>query len=127
MSDSFNKNALITGAGRRIGRAIVLNLVEAGWSVVVHYHRSKDEADSLISEVLELGGAGAALNADLGNDSDVANLLPMAEKAIGKITCLINNASTFEQDTVTSATRRTWELHMGVNLRAPFLLSQAPP
>ena len=125
MSDSLNKNALITGAGRRIGRAIVLDLAQAGWSVVVHYHHSKEEADSLISDVLGSGGAGAALNANLGKDSEVANLLPMAEKAIGKITCLINNASTFEQDTVKSATRRTWDLHMGVNLRAPFLLSQA--
>lgn len=122
---SIPKNALVTGAGRRIGRAIVLDLARAGWSLAVHYHRSKDEAHSLVSEVSDAGGTAIALNADLGDDQQATNLLPSAEAAIGKITCLINNASTFERDSVKTATRKTWDLHMEVNLRAPFLLSQA--
>ena len=125
MAANVPKNALVTGAGRRIGRAIVLDLARAGWSVAVHYHCSEDEANALIPEVLEVGGTAVTLNADLGNEEQATNLLPLAETAIGKITCLINNASTFEGDTVKTATRKTWDLHMEVNLRAPFLLSQA--
>ena len=125
MAASVPKNALVTGAGRRIGRAIVLDLARAGWSVAVHYHRSEDEANALIPEVLEVGGTAVTLNADLGNEEQATNLLPLAETAIGKITCLINNASTFERDTVRTATRKTWDSHIEVNLRAPFLLSQA--
>ena len=125
MAANIPKNALVTGAGRRIGRAIVLDLARAGWSVAVHFHRSEDEANALVPEVLDIGGTAVALNADLGDEEQASNLLPFAEAAIGKITCLINNASTFERDTVRTATRKTWDLHMEVNLRAPFLLSQA--
>ena len=125
MAANIPKNALVTGAGRRIGRAIVLDLARAGWSVAVHFHRSEEEANALVPEVLNIGGTAVALNADLGNEEQASNLLPLAEAAIGKITCLINNASTFERDTVRTATRETWDLHMEVNLRAPFLLSQA--
>lgn len=125
MAADVPKNALVTGAGRRIGRAIVLDLVRTGWSVAVHYHGSGEEANSLVTEILEVGGSAVALHADLGHEEQVKNLLPLAQTSIGKITCLINNASTFERDAVRTATRKTWDLHMEVNLRAPFLLSQA--
>ena len=86
MEANIPKNALVTGAGRRIGRAIVLDLARAGWSVAVHFHRSEDEANALVPEVLNIGGTAVALNADLGDEEQASNLLPLAEAAIGKIT-----------------------------------------
>ena len=125
MTEKTPRNALVTGAGQRIGRAIVFDLARAGWSVAVHYHHSADEARNLIKEVTDAGGEAVAVPADLGIEEQASALLPAAEATIGPIVCLINNASTFESDTIKTATRETWDAHLEVNLRAPFLLSQA--
>jgi NAD(P)-dependent dehydrogenase (short-subunit alcohol dehydrogenase family) len=117
--------ALVTGAARRIGRAISLELARQGWSVAVHYRRSADEARSLVAEIERAGAKAASLEADLASEGETGDLIARAEAALGPVHCLINNASVFERDTVATATRASWDAHLETNLRAPFVLTQA--
>ena len=116
--------ALVTGGARRIGRALVLALAEAGYAVAVHHHSSRTEADGVVAEIAQAGGRAVALAADLADEAAVKRLLPEAVAALGPIGVLINNASIFENDTVRTATRESWDGHLAVNLRAPFVLTQ---
>ncbi|HEY4469825.1 MAG TPA: SDR family oxidoreductase [Stellaceae bacterium] len=117
--------ALVTGGGRRIGRALSLALAEEGYAVAIHHRDSKNEAEALAVEIIRAGGRAVTLAADLSDESAVAELLPRAIAVLGPIGCLVNNASIFENDTVATATRDSWERHLGVNLRAPFVLMQS--
>ena len=119
------RNALITGAGRRIGRAIALDLASAGWQVAIHYFRSKCEAEVVVKEIEAAGGQASSFSADLGEPGSSAQLITNVRNALGPITCLINNASIFERDTVLTATKETWDQHMDLNLWAPFQLAQS--
>ncbi len=117
--------ALVTGAAKRIGRAIALNLAGAGWAVAVH-HRSSDRQALETAAMIEAGGGRAAvLAADLADEDQAATLIGRATQALGPVTCLINNASVFEHDSVATATRQSWDRHFAVNLRAPFVLIQS--
>ena len=117
--------ALVTGAAHRIGRAISLDLARAGWAVAVHYKDSKDAADAVASEIEASGGRARAVPADLAQTEDAEQLIPRVSDALGPVSCLINNASVFEKDTLGSATAATWDAHLGTNLRAPMLLMQS--
>ena len=120
------KLALVTGAGARIGRAMALYLGQHGYDVAVHYATSRSGADNVVADLSQMGRNAVALQADLLDESSVQNLIPAAMQALGgPITCLINNASIFEYDNITSATRNNWDRHMESNLRAPFVLTQA--
>jgi NAD(P)-dependent dehydrogenase (short-subunit alcohol dehydrogenase family) len=118
------KAALVTGGAQRIGRALALALAEDGFAVAVHHHHSHDAAACLVAEIRGRGGNAVALAADLADESVVKTLLPRAEDALGPIGCLVNNAAVFADDTIASATRESWDLHLAVNLRAPFVLIQ---
>jgi NAD(P)-dependent dehydrogenase (short-subunit alcohol dehydrogenase family) len=117
--------ALVTGAGRRIGRAIALGLGAAGWAVGVHHHASAAEAEETVADIVGAGGRAVALAADLADEAETAALVNRAAEALGPLGCLVNNASLFEYDDALGATRESWEAHMAVNLRAPFVLAQA--
>ena len=117
--------ALVTGGGRRIGRALSLALAQEGYAVAIHHRGSKNEAEALAAEIIRAGGRAVTLAADLSDESAVAELLPRAMAVLGPIGCLVNNASIFENDTVATATRDSWERHLAVNLRAPFVLMQS--
>lgn len=117
--------ALVTGAARRIGRDVALALAGAGWDVVVHYRSAADEAADVVAEIEGRGRRAAAIGADLSVEAETETLMARAGAALGPVSCLINNASTFESDTVATSTRATWDTHMEVNLRAPFVLAQA--
>ncbi|GAB6051527.1 SDR family oxidoreductase [Magnetospira thiophila] len=121
----MNRAALVTGAGLRIGRAIALDLARQGWAVAVHYNRSVESAEQVVQQILADGGRAVAVAADLADESQVESLIPRAAAQLGPISCLVNNASVFEQDAALTATRDSWDLHMEVNLRAPFVLTQA--
>jgi NAD(P)-dependent dehydrogenase (short-subunit alcohol dehydrogenase family) len=117
--------ALITGAAKRIGRAMALDLATHGWDIAVHFHSSTDEARSLVSEIAATGRRAVALGADLSREEQVTTLVPDAAKALGPLSLLINNASAFEMDRIDSATRESWDRHIETGLRAPLVLSQA--
>lgn len=119
------RTALVTGAARRLGRAMALELAQAGFAVAIHYSRSRDEAERLAAEIVAQGGQAALVVGDLAVEADMQALMPQAVAALGPIGVLVNNASTFERDEVDSASRASWDFHMEVNLRAPFVLSQA--
>ena len=123
-SPPIPRAALVTGGARRIGRALSLALAEDGFAVAIHYHGAHDAAGKLVNSIRANGGAAVALGADLADEEAVAMLLSRAENALGPIGCLVNNAAVFANDTVETATRRSWELHIAVNLRAPFVLMQ---
>ncbi len=116
--------ALVTGAARRIGRAIALALADDGWAVAVHYRSGAADARDLVAEIEGRGGRALALAADLAIEADVTALVPRAVDALGPLGCLVNNASVFEDDRALTATRASWDRHMGANLRAPFVLMQ---
>lgn len=117
--------ALVTGAARRLGRAMALELAQRGYDVAVHYAGSAEEAEATCAEIRALGRQAVALQADLLSEDAIVALVPAAAEALGgPLTVLVNNASIFEHDTLASATRESWDRHLGSNLRAPFLLMQ---
>lgn len=117
-------SVLITGAAKRIGRFIAVDLAKRGWRVAVHYHRSAHDAEDVVAEITGCGGTAVALAADLAQEAETATLVDRASAAIGPLTALINNASVFETDRAETVTRMSWDQHMEVNLRAPFVLTQ---
>lgn len=121
----MNKTVLITGAARRIGRAIAEFLTTQGWTIAVHYHHSEEEARQLVQTILDGGGRAQAFQADLSQEQEVQDLIPKINKSFGALQCLINNASAFTYDSITTSTRSLWDEHMETNLRAPLVLSQA--
>jgi NAD(P)-dependent dehydrogenase (short-subunit alcohol dehydrogenase family) len=117
--------ALITGAARRIGAAIARDLASRGWSVAVHHHRSGADAQALVGAIEADGGCARTFSANLQSEGETSALVGRVADALGPLHCLINNASVFERDEALSVTRDSWDRHMHVNLRAPFLLTQA--
>ena len=118
------KTVLVTGAAKRLGRAIALHLAGTGWDVAIHYHGSAEEAESAAAAARVLGVKAATLKANLSREEETAQLVARAAAALGPLTALINSASLFENDDWRSASRASWDAHMETNLRAPFLLSQ---
>ena len=116
--------ALVTGAARRLGRAIALGLADAGFAVAVHSHTSTAEAAAVCAEIRRRGHRAVPLRADLAQEQEVAALLPAAEAALGPLGVLVNNASVFERDEWHDTTRASWDRHLEPNLRAPFVLIQ---
>ena len=125
LPDQKPGTVLITGAARRIGRAIALDMASSGWSVGIHYRKSRAEAESLQTEIGRLGGKGALLEGDLSQPQCLEGLVANCATALGAPSCLINNASEFQLDTVESTDETTWDTHLDVNLKAPVFLAQA--
>jgi NAD(P)-dependent dehydrogenase (short-subunit alcohol dehydrogenase family) len=125
MSPKTPPTALVTGAARRIGRAVALDLARHGWAVAVHHHRSGDDAREVVRLIEAEGGRAACVRADLAREEETATLVDHAAEALGPLTCLVNNASVFELDTADTVTRASWDAHLETNLRAPFTLTQA--
>lgn len=116
--------ALVTGAGRRIGRAIALYLAARGHDVAVHFATSQDEAEAVARDIRAMGRRAVTLKADLLDEAQVETLVPRAGDDLGPLTVLVNNASIFEYDRIDTATRAGWDRHMESNLRAPYVLTQ---
>lgn len=115
---------LVTGAARRIGRAIALHLGAGGFDVAVHYRASAAEAEAVADEIRAAGGRAATFACDLADAGALPTLLDRAAGALGPVTDLVNNASLFEPDDIASVTAATWDAHLNVNLRAPVLLAR---
>jgi len=117
--------ALVTGAGRRIGRALALAAAEAGFDVAVHYRASASEAQDTADAIAALGRRAVLLEAELRAEDQVAALVGRAAQALGPVTLLVNSASTFADDRLRTHDRAGWDAHVEANLRAPIVLSQA--
>jgi NAD(P)-dependent dehydrogenase (short-subunit alcohol dehydrogenase family) len=116
--------ALITGAARRIGAAIAQGLSRAGYTVMLHAHQSRSEADELASRIKRDGGRATVVPGDL-TDAEALRDIVAAAAAVAPLTLLVNNASLFDEDDVTSMTREGFERTFAVNLTAPLFLAQA--
>ncbi|MEM8981025.1 MAG: SDR family oxidoreductase [Pseudomonadota bacterium] len=118
--------ALVTGGGKRLGRAMALYLGGRGFDVAVHYASSGEAAEEVAGEIRAMGRSAQTFEADLLDEDATQALVPeVLESVDGPLTCLVNNASIFEYDTLESATRTSWDRHIASNLRAPFVLTQA--
>lgn len=117
--------ALVTGGARRLGQAMVLALAGRGHDVAIHYLGSQAEAEATAAEARALGVNAGIFRADLLDEAETQALIPAVTAAMGPLTVLVNNASIFEYDNIATATRDSWDRHLGSNLRAPFILTQA--
>lgn len=117
--------ALVTGAGRRIGRAISLKLAAEGWDLALHFHGSQAETGALATEISALGVNAVAVRCDLRRADQVSGLIEECESRLGTPTCLVNNAALFEYDDIASLEPEKWRRHLDVNLLAPLLLAKA--
>ena len=124
MTNIHGKLILITGAARRVGRAIALGVAQAGARVVIHYWRSHEEAIETHAIINESGGEAHLIQANL-NDPTQATLLMQRAAEIGQIDALVNNAAIFESLTWETSDLDTWQRHLNINLLSPFFLSQA--
>ena len=120
------KVALITGAGRRVGRVIALAFAAKGARVAVHYNTSVSEARRVAAAVKSLSGADAdVFRANLLDAKAPAKLADAVARRFGAIDILINSASAYEKTPFASAAAEDWDMLMAVNARAPFFLAQA--
>ncbi len=117
--------ALITGAAKRVGRSMALDLAATGWDVAIHYNGSADAAEATASEARAYGANAITLQADLLIEDETAGLVAEAAAGLGgPLSLLINNASLFENDEISSMTRTSWDRSIESNLRAPVKLTQ---
>ena len=116
--------ALITGGARRIGRAIVEDLAANGFAVAIHSNSSADEASALAESIRKTGGKASVVVADLTDMAAVAEVVEKAERALGPVSLLVNNASLFEDDSVLDFDWPEWDRHFDIHLKAPVLLAQ---
>jgi NAD(P)-dependent dehydrogenase (short-subunit alcohol dehydrogenase family) len=122
-----NKAVLVTGAAKRLGKAIALEFARQGWDVALHYGRSESEAMASVAQIQAMGRKAQAFQADLSREGDVQALFDAVTDEFTNLCCLVNNASIFEFDRANSGTPFTGvslQEHMQVNLTAPVLLSQ---
>lgn len=115
--------ALITGAARRIGRALALEAARAGYDIAIHHRDSHEDADSLAAEVAALGCNSITLSGDLADRADVEAMVAAAGR-LGPVTLLVNSASLFEDDRLETLTAHSWGHHMRVNLETPVILTR---
>ncbi len=121
----MTKTALVTGAAKRIGRAIATTLAQAGYDIAVHYGTSRDDAQAVATELQTFGVRAVPVQADLGDMRQAAQLMNDARLALGPIGVLVNNASVFADDRLANVTADSWHVHIDTNLLAPILLAQA--
>ena len=117
--------ALVTGGTKRVGRAISLALAAAGYAVAIHHRADGEAGEALVAEIAAAGGRAALVAADLSDPEAAGRLVAEAMDAVGPLTLLVNNASHFGDDRIETLTPQSWADHIGPNLLAPILLSQA--
>ncbi len=120
----MTNTALVTGAAKRIGRAIAFRLADEGYAVAIHYRRSRADAEEVKAGIEGRGGRAAIVQADLADLRAVEGVLDKAGAALGPVALLVNNASLFEPDEVGNLAADLWERHFAVNLRAPAFLTR---
>jgi pteridine reductase len=121
----YQRVALVTGGGIRVGRAISLGLAEAGWDVAVHYRSSAADAEDVAGRVRDLGRASWTVRADLAEPDAAGAVVASVREACGRLDLLVNSAAGFEAVSLEDADADAWDRIMAVNVRAPHLLVRA--
>lgn len=119
------KVALVTGAGKRLGRAVALRLAEEGADVAVHYGTSAKDAAEVVGRIEELGQKAAAIQADLKSVDQIRRLLLEVGNELGRLDLLVNSAANFLPGSVISTTEEIWDGSLDTNVKAPFFVAQA--
>jgi pteridine reductase len=125
MKRLHGKAALVTGAAKRIGRAIALALADEGADVVITYRESAEDAARTVGELERLGVMAAALEADLRNPQSIRAAVAEAASRFGRLDLLVNNAGLFETAAIDAITVEQWDAMFETNTRGPFLTAQA--
>ncbi|GAC1649370.1 MAG: pteridine reductase [Gemmatimonadaceae bacterium] len=123
--DLGGRVALVTGAGRRVGRAIAVALARRGMRVAVHYNASAAEASETAAEITRLGSTSATFSADLADLSCIGSLIDAVVSRFGALDLVVNSAAVMLRSAFTDITPAAWDRAMAVNLRGPFFLNQA--
>jgi NAD(P)-dependent dehydrogenase (short-subunit alcohol dehydrogenase family) len=117
--------ALVTGSAKRIGRAVAVRLATEGADVVIHYNRSKPEADEAVAEIAKLGRKSVALQADLCSLAEIKRLFHQTDENFGRLDILVNSAANFIPAHLEDTTEKIWNTTLDTNLKAPFFCAQA--
>ncbi|MDC3091147.1 SDR family oxidoreductase [Rickettsiales bacterium] len=124
LDEMRGKTVLITGSSKRVGRSIAKKLAQKGFNIAIHYNKSKKESDSLQNELKIYKVKVKTFKLDLKKTSRIKSFFKKIVNYFGEINVLINNASTFEFDSLKNATINSYDNHLDVNLKAPFFLSK---
>jgi pteridine reductase len=120
-----NRVALVTGAGKRLGRAVALRLATEGADVAIHYGNSRAEAEEVAKEVVKLGRRSAVFSADLRDVPAIKKMIPDVAEHFGRLDILINSAANFLETKFGETKEETWDASLDTNLKAPFFCAQA--
>src|SRR5258707_3051685 len=119
------RDVLVPGAAKLIGRAVAVRLAAEGADVVIHYHRSKSEADDAVAEIAKLGRKSIAIQADLCSLAQIKRLFQQAIDQFGRLDILVNSAANFLPAHLDDTTEKMWDTALDTNLKAPFFCAQA--
>lgn len=122
------KNCLVTGGAKRIGRSICTELAKDGWNVVIHYNKSEHESKILVNEIKKLGKYSIKVQADFNTftvDQSFSSFMEKIEKEIGPLSLLVNNAAVFNYDSPNSVSTSQMKFHLSNNLIVPVMLAKA--
>ncbi len=122
--DLKGKVALVTGAGRRLGRAIAISLADRGAILALHYWNSRTQAQAVAAQIEHAGGRAQPFHANLEQVSEIEQMTADVLAAFGRIDVLINSASIFVRKSFGEITERDWDANLDTNLKAPFFLSK---
>ena len=118
------KVALVTGAGKRVGRTIALKLAERGAIAAIHYRSSQAEAEDGVKLITAAGGCAQAFAANLESVAEIERMVGEVIAAFGRIDILVNCASVFYRKPIEELTEHDWDINLDTNLKAPFFLSK---
>jgi pteridine reductase len=117
--------ALVTGSGKRLGRAVALRLAQEGADVAIHYGKSRAEAEEVTGEIVKLGRRSAIFSADLRDVAAIQKMVPAVAAHFGALDILVNSAANFLETKFLETKEATWDASLDTNLKAPFFCAQA--
>ena len=116
--------ALVTGAGKRVGRAIAMALADRGAAIAIHYRNSQAEAHEGVAAITARGGRAEAFAADLASVAQIEAMVASVLQRLDRIDVLVNSASVFYRKPLAELTEADWDINLATNLKAPFFLSK---
>ena len=118
------KTALVTGAAKRLGKAVAIELARAGCSVIVHYNRSRDDAEDTAASIRKLGVDAWIVQADFSDPDSIEHLFDAGKSIADRMDFLVNSASVFPSDSLWELTESSLFENVRINALAPFILSR---